>query len=332
MIQNKNILITGGTGSFGKAFTLSLLTLKSPPKSIRIYSRDELKQWEMSQDFKDLKNFPRLHFIIGDIRDKDRLKRSCEDVDILIHAAALKQIPTAELNPTECIKTNIIGAENVISAAIDCSISKVITLSTDKAVSPISLYGATKLCSDKLFIAANNMIGKRDMKFSVVRYGNVMGTSGSVIPLFLEKKSRGVLPVTHKDMTRFNITLDRASAFVLYAIEHMQGGEIFVPKAPSYKILDLAKAIAPNAKIKFTGIRDGEKIHEELISVLESYHTYEFPKHFIVFPNNNRGLNINSRKMKEHLSYSSKENSDWLSVDKLRSLIIKNIDPSLKPI
>src|SRR3989344_3695085 len=252
MLHNKIVLITGGTGSFGKAFTQFLLNSKNPPKSIRIYSRDELKQWEMAHKLREHKNYSRLRFFVGDVRDKDRLIRACEDVDVLIHAAALKQVPTAEYNPTECIRTNVNGAENVISAAIDCSIQKVVALSTDKAVMPVNLYGATKLCSDKLFIAANNMIGKRNIKFSVVRYGNVMGSRGSVIPLFLEKRTSGFLPVTHKDMTRFNMTLAGASKFVLFAIGSMHGGEIFVPKAPSYKITDLAQAIAPSCKVTFT--------------------------------------------------------------------------------
>lgn len=338
MLHNKVVLITGGTGSFGKAFTRTLLTLKNPPKAIRIYSRDELKQWEMAHELREYKNFSRLRFFIGDVRDKDRLARACDNVDVLIHAAALKQILAAEYNPTECIQTNIIGAENVISAAIGCGVNKIIALSTDKAVEPINLYGASKLCADKLFIAANNITGKKNVKFSVVRYGNVMGSRGSVIPLFLERRKSGTLSVTHKDMTRFNITLDKASAFVLHAIEHMHGGEIFVPKAPSYKILDLAEAIGPNCKVQFTGIRDGEKIHEELISRLESYYTYEFSNHFILFPNNEFNNNylkiakMHKHRVKDGFYYNSQENTQWLKVEAIRTLIKKNIDRSFTPL
>ena len=265
MLKKKSLLITGGTGSFGKYFTKHLLKNYSEIGKIVIFSRDELKQSEMADELKKEKNFNKLRFFIGDIRDRSRLQRAFDSIDIVIHAAALKQVDTAEYNPIEFIKTNIIGSSNIIEAAIDCGVKQVIALSTDKASSPINLYGATKLCADKLFVSAKNYAGNKKLKFSVVRYGNVMGSRGSVIPIFLKNKNKGTLSITHKDMTRFNITLDDSIKLVLMAIKNQQGGEIFIPKIPSYKTIDLAKAISPNAKLKFIGVRPGEKIHEEMI-------------------------------------------------------------------
>jgi UDP-N-acetylglucosamine 4,6-dehydratase len=262
--KNKSILITGGTGSFGKKFVEEILKYHKYIKRLVVFSRDELKQYELSKVYPN-SNFTKLRFFIGDIRDKERLSRALKDINIVVHAAALKQVPTAEYNPFECIKTNIIGAQNLIEASLDNGIEKLIALSTDKAVSPINLYGATKLCADKLFVAANNIKGKNNIKFSVVRYGNVTSSRGSVIPFFKTLKNEKYLPVTHKDMTRFNISLNEAFELVNYGIQNMQGGEIFVPKLKSYSVVSLAKAMYPNKKIKFIGIRDGEKIHEDLV-------------------------------------------------------------------
>ncbi|OGJ37765.1 MAG: UDP-N-acetylglucosamine 4,6-dehydratase (inverting) [Candidatus Pacebacteria bacterium RIFOXYA1_FULL_38_18] len=325
LLTNKTILITGGTGSFGKAFVKRLLDFHSP-RSIRILSRDELKQWQMESSFSTHPNFSKLRFFIGDVRDKERLNRAFEDVDIVIHAAALKQVPAAEYNPSECIKTNIMGAENVISAAFNTGVKKVIALSTDKASSPINLYGATKLCSDKLFVAANNMRGSRNISFSVVRYGNVMGSRGSVIPLFINKRKEGVLPITHKDMTRFNITLDKAIELVERVIGEMKGGEIYVPKLKSYKVMDLARAISPSSKKKIVGIRPGEKIHEEMIPETEAQNTLEFKKHFIIMPSypdwkGNKIVLKRGKKVPISFSYNSGTNTQRLAVGELRELI-----------
>jgi UDP-N-acetylglucosamine 4,6-dehydratase/5-epimerase len=259
-LKNKSILVTGGTGSFGKKFIEYILKADPGIKRLVIFSRDELKQYEMSLLFPKSK-YPGIRYFLGDVRDKDRLKRACEGIDIIVHAAALKQVPAAEYNPTECIRTNVGGAENVIEAALSNNVSAVVALSTDKAAAPINLYGATKLCSDKLFVAANNIKGSRDIRFSVVRYGNVMGSRGSVIPFFMDRRHDGKLPVTHKDMSRFNITLDEGVQLVIHAIEKSVGGEIFVPKLPSYNIIELAKAIAPKAEVEIIGVRAGEKIH-----------------------------------------------------------------------
>lgn len=326
IIDNKTILITGGTGSLGKALVHEIL-LNYKPKAIRILSRDELKQWEMANQFKKYKNSKLLRFFLGDIRDISRLRRAFDDVDIIIHAAALKQVPAAEYNPMECIKTNILGAQNVIDAAMDCGVKQVIALSTDKAASPVNLYGATKLCLEKLFVAANNAKGKHNIKFSVLRYGNVMASRGSVIPLFLEKKTTGVLPITHPEMTRFNILLNQAVSLVLYALTTAGGGEVFVPKLPSYKILDLAEAIAPNCKIKIVGIRPGEKLHEDMITEHESLNTIEFNNYFVIAPTipseniEKMVKKMKGQRVKPGFKYSSGTNAWWLSVKELRKLI-----------
>lgn len=337
MLNNKTILITGGTGSFGKAFTKTVLD-KYSPKSLRIYSRDELKQWEMDNLFSTHKKYDTLRFFIGDVRDRERLELAFEGVDIVIHAAALKQIPAAEYNPMECIKTNIIGAQNVIEAALHTRVKKVIAISSDKAAAPVNLYGATKLCAEKLFIAANNIKGSRQLNFSVVRYGNVMGSRGSVIPLFLKTKNKGYIPITDPQMTRFNITLDEAVDLVFFAIKNAQGGEIYVPKLPSYKITDLAKAIAPKNKIRISGIRPGEKLHEEMITKTDSYNTYELKKHYVILPSTaafapqaNAKKIISKHKAKKvevGFVYNSGNNKKWLNISDIRSLIKKNIDPT----
>ncbi len=333
MLNNKRILITGGTGSFGKKFVEMVLKNYPDVKRLVIYSRDELKQFEMAQTFSPQK-YPALRYFIGNVRDAARLKRACEGIDIIIHAAALKQVPAAEYNPIECINTNIMGAENVINAALDCDVKTVVALSTDKAAAPINLYGATKLCSDKLFVAANNMKGSRDLKFSVVRYGNVFGSRGSVIPFFLKQRESGILPVTHKDMTRFNISLEDGVKLVFHAIENSWGGEIFVPKIPSYKILDVAKAIAPKAEIKFVGIRPGEKLHEDMITEMDSLLTAEFEKYFVILPT------LHNWKVDDYLThfkgnmvpsmfkYNSSNNNQWLTVEEIRELVKTQVDPN----
>src|SRR5258707_13328583 len=270
MLESKSILVTGGTGSFGKAFVKTVLKRYPGIRRLVVYSRDELKQSEMSEDLSGLQH-PGLRYFIGDIRDESRLRRALEGIDVVVHAAALKQVPAAEYNPFECIKTNVLGAQNLIEACLDTSVERVIALSTDKAAAPINLYGATKLCSDKLFVAANNFKGPRNLRFSVVRYGNVMGSRGSVIPFFLEKRSSGVLPITDKNMTRFNISLEEGVELVLHAHEFALGGEIFVPKIPSYRITELAEAIGPKCKKEIVGIRPGEKVHEEMITESDSF-------------------------------------------------------------
>jgi len=339
MLNHKSILITGGTGSFGKQFVRTILAQYPDVKRLIIYSRDELKQFEMAQmeEFSPIK-YPALRYFIGDIRDKERLIRACEKVDIIIHAAALKQVPTAEYNPFECIKTNVMGAQNVIDAAITTGVQKVVALSTDKAAAPINLYGATKLCSDKLFIAANNITGRPDLTFSVVRYGNVMGSRGSVIPFFMSKRKEGVLPITHERMTRFNISLAEGVSLVFFALENMIGGEIFVPKIPSYRILELAKAIAPNAEHKIVGIRPGEKIHEEMITETDSLNTIELENHYVIVPTKpfqsfNQVMEqyteyYHAKRVDEGFSYSSGTNTEWLDNNQIRSLIRKHIDPN----
>ena len=339
MLNNKTILITGGTGSFGKAFTKRVLD-KYTPKSLRIYSRDELKQWEMNNQFSNHKKYELLRFFIGDVRDRDRLELALEGVDIVIHAAALKQIPTAEYNPMECIKTNIIGAQNLIEASLHTGVKKVIALSTDKAAAPVNLYGASKLCAEKLFIAANNIKGARQLIFSVVRYGNVMGSRGSVIPFFLNLRNTNYIPITDTKMTRFNITLNEATKLVFYAIKNSRGAEIYVPKLPSFKITDLAKAIAPKTKVKILGIRPGEKLHEEMVTVSDSYNTYELTKYFVILPalepfapqaTAKYIMNkFKAKKVKPGFTYNSGNNSNWLTITQLRNLIKKNIDPNFK--
>ena len=335
MLRNKTILVTGGTGSFGKKFVETILKEHPEIKKIIVYSRDELKQFDMSQVFND-REYPQIRYFIGDVRDGQRLKRACEGVDIIIHAAALKQVPTAEYNPMECINTNIIGAENVINAALDCGVQKVVALSTDKAAAPINLYGATKLCSDKLFIAANNIKGFRNLTFSVVRYGNVLGSRGSVVPFFVQQKNNKILPITHADMTRFNITLQEGVNMVMYAIEHAWGGELFVPKIPSYKITDLAMAIGPECKHQIVGIRPGEKIHEEMITESDSLNTLDCGKYYVIIPSHpiwNREdyvKKFNAKPVPYGFKYNSGENTDFLSVQDIRSMIRTHVDPNLE--
>lgn len=331
MLNNLSILITGGTGSFGQKFIETLINKYPKVKRVVVYSRDELKQFEMAQRFPPSK-YPQLRFFIGDVRDGARLKRACEGIDLIIHAAALKHVPIAEYNPMECINTNIFGAENVINAALDSGVKKVVALSTDKAAAPINLYGATKLCSDKLFIAANNMKGDRELSFSVVRYGNVMGSRGSVIPFFLKMKDQGKLPITDTNMTRFNITLEEGVDMVLYAIKNAWGGEVFVPKIPSYKITELAEAVCPKCEKPVIGIRPGEKIHEEMITESDALNTLDCGKYYVIIPSHptwNKDEYIktfNALKVPDRFRYNSGENSDWLSAPVLRELIKKYVD------
>ena len=334
--SKSKILITGGTGSFGKAFLKRLFQQYPDIKRVVIFSRDELKQWELQQHY-PINDFPQLRFFLGDIRDKDRLTRALEDIDLVVHAAALKQVPSAEYNPSEFVKTNILGAHNLIEAAFSSEVKNIVALSTDKAAAPVNLYGATKLCSDKLFISANNIKGKRDLKLSVVRYGNVLGSRGSVIPFFLNEALKGVLPITNKEMTRFNITLDEGVSMVEWALNNSLGGEIFVPKIPSFKILDLAKAIAPNCELKIVGIRPGEKIHEEMITSSDSQTTYDVGKYFIILPQNYKSIEAFKKKYKdcnlveENFSYNSGRNNIFLNIQEIRDLIKKNIDSNFKP-
>ena len=331
MLNNKNILITGGTGSFGKKFVKYILDHYSPNKVI-IFSRDELKQFEMQQDV-DFQH-DSLRYFLGDVRDVNRLEQAFDGVDLIIHAAALKQVPAAEYNPTECIKTNINGAENVISAAITCHVKHVIALSTDKAANPINLYGATKLASDKLFVAANNMVGSKDIKFSVVRYGNVMGSRGSVIPFFqkLMNESATHIPITDNEMTRFWISIEDAVLFVLKSFERMQGGEIFIPKIPSTKITDLALAIAPNLPQKLVGIRPGEKLHEIMCPKDDSHLTIEFDDHYVIQPSISfsRVINYlcndnqeNGQKVEQGFEYNSGNNPHFLNIEEIKELLVK---------
>lgn len=325
LFLNKTILVTGGTGSFGKACVKYLLKNFSP-NAIRIYSRDELKQWEMAQELKNYPRFNLLRFFIGDVRDRNRIKRATEGVDYIIHAAALKQVPACEYNPIEAVRTNIDGAINVIDAALDCNVEKVIALSTDKASQPINLYGATKLCSDKLFIQGNNYRGVRKTAFSVVRYGNVMASRGSVIPLFFEQAKNGEVTLTDKEMTRFWITLEQAIEFVLSSFELMQGGELFIPKIPSMKIVDLVKAIAPDAKIKIIGIRPGEKLHESLIGKDEALNTFDLGDRYLIEPIHMERWDPNFRydqkvKVPDDFEYTSKDNHVFLTVNEVRRLL-----------
>jgi len=331
MLTGKSILVTGGTGSFGKKFVETVLNNYPGVERVVVFSRDELKQYEMSQVFSTTR-YPQMRYFIGDVRDKDRLYRALEGVDVVVHAAALKQVPAAEYNPFEAIKTNIMGAQNVIEASIDCGVKKVVALSTDKAAAPINLYGATKLCSDKLFVSANNYRGKADIKFSVVRYGNVMGSRGSVIPFFLKARSSELIPITDTRMTRFNITLEDGVKFVLYALTHMWGGELFVPKIPSYKILDVATAVAPGCKQESVGIRPGEKLHEEMITETDALNSLEFEDYFVILPSmqlwdvNRYMETFNGKRCSDGFMYSSAANTEWLSVDDLRELIKEHVD------
>jgi UDP-N-acetylglucosamine 4,6-dehydratase len=330
-LKGKSVLITGGTGSLGKALTSHIFKNHSDIKKLIILSRDEQKQFQMAQEFPEI-NFPQIRYFLGDVRDEQRLIRAFQGVDIVIHAAAMKHVHLAEYNPDECIKTNIGGAQNVINATLQTSVSNVVALSTDKACAPINLYGATKLTSDKLFVAANNIKGTNPIKFSVVRYGNVMGSNGSVIPFFLKKKDEGKLPITDTAMTRFNISLQGGVDMVMHAIEHAWGGEIFVPKIPSYRITDVAKAIAPNCEQEIVGIRPGEKIHEEMITASDSFNTYDLGKYYTILPSvPNFNLNdfINSfcaKKVPDGFNYDSGTNSEWETIASLRTLIKEHVD------
>jgi len=331
LLKKKSILITGGTGSFGKAFVETVLRRFPDIERLVIYSRDELKQFEMSQIL-CTDQHTGLRYFIGDVRDRHRLKRAMEGIDVVIHAAALKQVPSAEYNPFEAVKTNVLGAQNVIECALDCGVEKVIALSTDKAAAPINLYGATKLCSDKLFTAANNIRGPRDISFSVVRYGNVLGSRGSVIPFFLKKRKTGILPITDGNMTRFNITLQEGVDLVLWALENAQGGEVFVPKIPSYRILDVAQAIAPDCKKPIVGIRAGEKIHEEMITASDSYNTVDLGRYFAILPvagdisKRDYCASYGCRSVEPGFAYNSGTNPDFLTVEQLRELIRQHVD------
>jgi len=330
MLNNKSVLITGGTGSLGKQLVRRIYKTFPDVKRLVIFSRDEQKQFVMAQEFPpDV--YKSIRFFIGDVRDKERLIRAMEGIDIVIHAAAMKHVHLAEYNPMEAVKTNIIGGQNVIDACLTTGVKKVVALSTDKAAAPINLYGATKLTSDKLFIAANNIRGKREVRFSVVRYGNVMGSNGSVMPFFYQKKQEGVLPITDKQMTRFNISLDEGVDMIFHAIEHAWGGEIFVPKIPSYKITDVAAAICPNCLQKEIGIRPGEKLHEEMITASDSFFTYDLGNYFVILPSQpNFDLadfikTHQARKVSQGFSYNSKDNKDFLNTEQLKQLMKENL-------
>jgi UDP-N-acetylglucosamine 4,6-dehydratase (inverting) len=334
-LNRKSILVTGGTGSFGKMFTKLILKRYPDVKRLVILSRDEQKHFNMSMEFPDTK-YPAMRYFIGDVRDKQRLIRAFEGIDIVIHAAAMKHVHLAEYNPSECIKTNINGAENVISAAIKCGVKNVVALSTDKACAPINLYGATKLTSDKLFIAANNIKGHKNIKFSVVRYGNVMGSNGSVMPFFLKKRKEGVLPITDKKMTRFNISLQDGCQMVFDAIEKAWGGELFVPKIPSYKITDVATAIGPDCRQVVVGIRPGEKLHEEMITVSDAINTYDIGKYYVILPQKtvfNRDdfiKHFRAKLVPPNFSYNSGKNKKWETIDSLRKLVKIHVSPNFK--
>ena len=336
-ICDQSILITGGTGSFGKSFVRSVLEHCPKIKRLVVYSRDELKQFEMQQEFPHTQ-YPALRFFIGDVRDQNRLTRALEGIDTVVHAAALKQVPAAEYNPFEFIKTNVLGAQNLVEACMDAKVKRVVALSTDKAAAPINLYGATKLCSDKLFIAANNFRGERDLRFSVVRYGNVMGSRGSVIPFFLDKAKTGVLPITDPEMTRFNISLEEGVEMVFWALEHGMGGEIFVPKIPSYRIEDVAQAIAPNCKHEIVGIRVGEKLHEEMITRSDSPNTLDIGDYYAILGSGSQNQREsylqrkNAKEVNANFAYDSGTNEDFLSVDQIRALIKRHINPDFAPV
>ena len=334
-LNGKRVLITGGTGSLGKKLT-EIMLKESDVGAIVIYSRDEYKQFIMKGKFSPEEQ-KRLRFFIGDVRDGARMKRAMVGVDFVIHAAAVKQVDTAEYNPSECIKTNVDGAQNVIDACLNAGVKSVVALSTDKACAPINLYGATKLVSDKLFCAANNIAGKHDIKFSVVRYGNVMGSRGSVIPFFMKKAKEGILPITDDKMTRFNISLEEGAELVLFALNHQLGGEIFVPKIPSYRILDVAKAVAPNCEVQVIGIRPGEKLHEEMITATDSLSTIDVGPYYAILPTVSYKYtemdflnHHNGKKVQEGFSYNSAENSEWETVETLREKIKQFVEPSLQ--
>ena len=336
MLPYKSILVTGGTGSFGKTFVKRILTHFPEVERLVVFSRDELKQFEMAQEFSP-EQHPSLRYFIGDVRDEARLVRAFEGVDAVVHAAALKQVPTAEYNPMECIKTNVMGAENVINAALKSGVKRVVALSTDKAAAPINLYGASKLCSDKLFVAANNFRGNRDINFSVVRYGNVIGSRGSVMPFFLNKRTSGTLPITHEEMTRFNISLEEGVDLVLYALHNAWGGEIFVPKIPSYRIIDVAEAIAPGAKHDIIGIRPGEKLHEEMITDMDSFNTLELDKYYVIAPSvplwshDEYLKKFGGKKVAQGFKYNSGTNPDFMTVEQIRTAIREHIDQNFTP-
>ncbi len=333
--NGKTILITGGTGSLGKALTKYLLTRHPDLTKLIIFSRDEQKQFQMAQEYPS-SEFDQIRFFIGDVRDYERLKRAFKDVDYVIHAAAMKHVPIAEYNPDECIKTNIGGAQNVINAALETNVERIVALSTDKACAPINLYGATKLTSDKLFIAANNVAGWNPIRFSVVRYGNVMGSNGSVIPFFLKRKKEGKLPITDPTMTRFNITLDDGVKMVMHALENAWGGELFVPKIPSYSITDVAEAIGPECEKPIIGVRPGEKIHEEMITASDSFNTYDLGNYFVILPTQTKWnldefiKEFDAKIVEPGFYYNSGENTEWETVESLRNLITKHIDTSFK--
>lgn len=336
-LAKSRILITGGTGSFGKAFVRNILRVAPDISRLVIFSRDELKQFEMAQEFSP-ETYPGLRYFIGDVRDRNRLRRALQGIDTVVHAAALKQVPAAEYNPMEFIHTNIMGAENIVEACMDTQVKRVVALSTDKAAAPINLYGATKLCSDKLFVAANNYSGNADVRFSVVRYGNVMGSRGSVIPFFLARAKAGVLPITDPAMTRFNISLQEGVDMVLWALEHALGGEIFVPKIPSYRITDVAAAIAPSARHDIVGIRPGEKVHEEMITASDSFNTIDLGRYYAILSSSGwMGIDEYIRKrpaarVPQGFAYNSGSNPDFLTVDQIRDLIVKHVDPGFKPV
>jgi UDP-N-acetylglucosamine 4,6-dehydratase (inverting) len=331
MFDNKSILITGGTGSLGQALTKYILN-KYPNVRLVIFSRDEQKQYQMALHYPPEK-YPLVRFFIGDVRDQERLERALYGIDYVIHAAAMKHVHIAEYNPDECIKTNVGGAESVVSASLKTGVKKVVALSTDKACAPINLYGATKLTSDKLFVAANNIRGNNPIKFSVVRYGNVMGSNGSVIPYFMKERKSGILPITNKEMTRFNISLQEGVEMVMYTLEHAWGGEILVPKIPSYRIMDLAKAIGPDCEYKEVGIRPGEKIHEEMISPSDSHYTYDLGKYYSILPSQPKFdideyiRYFNAKKVTTGFSYNSGENHNFETIDSLRNLIQTHVGP-----
>lgn len=334
--EGKSILITGGTGSLGKALTKHIFENHPEVRRLIIFSRDEQKQFQMAQEYPQ-DSYPQIRFFIGDVRDKGRLVRAFKGVDYVIHAAAMKHVHLAEYNPEECIKTNIGGAQNVVDACFETNVQKVVALSTDKACAPINLYGATKLTSDKLFIAANNIKGDNPIKFSVVRYGNVMGSNGSVIPFFIKKKNTDkVLPITDPNMTRFNISLEGGVEMVMHALENAWGGELFVPKIPSYKIMDVAEAIGPECEKPIVGIRPGEKLHEEMITSSDSFYTYDLGKYYAILPVTHKWSleefvqSFNAKKVPEGFNYNSGDNKEWETVDSLRKLIVEHVDPNFR--
>jgi UDP-N-acetylglucosamine 4,6-dehydratase len=335
--SRSRVLITGGTGSFGKAFIAESLRRFPTIERLVVYSRDELKQWELQQQYLE-HEFPQLRFFLGDVRDRDRLRRALEGIDTVVHAAALKQVPAAEYNPIEFINTNVLGVENVVQACLDTEVKRVVALSTDKTAAPVNLYGATKLCSDKLFIAANNIKGGRDLRFSVVRYGNVMGSRGSVIPFFLEKARTGVLPITDPAMTRFNISLSEGVEMVLWALENAMGSELFVPKIPSYITIDVAEAICPSCEKPITGIRSGEKIHEEMITASDSFSTVDLGPYYAILPSDGLSLaayqraGIPVQPVPQGFAHNSGSNPEFLSVEQLRVLIREHVDPAFQPL